>query len=340
MLTETQLHGQTGQTYTQAEPPVKATRASTTPNVVLSATKRPERTELHDQTNTQAESPVATTSNSSVTDAVLITTELLEQTQLHDRADTQAESPAAAISTTPAADSVLSTTELLEQILSHFDIKDLVSLRRVSRHWSDVMAESSVFQRAMFLAPEPELPFEWHLQEDTSFDEPDRYTKERSSSTSKADYRVSKSSRLNPLLFNTRLDIGIDETHALAHSARIYPRRNLKVVRASKLFSRMLVAQPPFDWAYVGCQTTLLNLDGIRVSDLIHIMEYDDEHACDFGHVFSLVVPRFIFPTRDEEEEGQVLRWYRDSNKHCTDLHERSRIIATTLDGGHSVLKE
>jgi hypothetical protein len=61
-------------------------------------------------------------------------------------------------------------------MLSHFDIKDLVLLRRVSCHWSEVTAESPLLQRAMFLVPEPELPFEWHLQRSTS-DEPRRYTK-------------------------------------------------------------------------------------------------------------------------------------------------------------------
>lgn len=217
MLTETKLHGQTGQTcrsFTQAQPPVTTTRTSTPPNAVMSITKRLEHIKLPDQTNTQAESPVTKNGTSTATNAVLpvtkrldqtmphgqtntqaespdattktayathaisSTTELLERAQLHDQASTQAESPAATVSTTPAADDVLSTTELLEQILSHFDIKELVTLRRVSRHWSDVMAKSPVLQRAMFLAPEPELPFEWHL-EHGSYGELHVYTKER-----------------------------------------------------------------------------------------------------------------------------------------------------------------
>lgn len=104
MLTETQLHGQTGQPgQNYRQPELCATTTSTSP-----------------ATNTVA--------------AVLSITKRLEQTQLHDQTP----------STTPAADAALSTTELLEQILSHSDIKELVLLRRVSRHWSHVVAESPV----------------------------------------------------------------------------------------------------------------------------------------------------------------------------------------------------
>ena len=76
-------------------------------------------------------------------------------------------------------------------------------LRRVSRHWSDVMVESPVLQRAMFLAPQPELPFEWTLKDD-SYDVPYLYTKGQSRSASR--FYVLKSSRFNPLLFERRPD--------------------------------------------------------------------------------------------------------------------------------------
>jgi hypothetical protein len=109
---------------------------------------------------------------------------------------------------------------------------------------------------------------------------------------SEFDFRGFKSSRINPLLFETRFDIGIDETNAPTHSARLYPHRNLKDACASKLFSRMLIAQPPVDSARVGCKTRLSNVQGIRVSDVVRVMEYDEKHARGFGHVFPLVIPQ------------------------------------------------
>lgn len=102
----------------------------------------------------------------------------LIKAQLHNQNDLQAEALAATMSTSSAADAVFSTTELFEQILSHFDIKDLVLLRQVSSHWRDVMAESLVLRRAMFLADGPELPFEWHLHYGF-YGTPYRYTKEQ-----------------------------------------------------------------------------------------------------------------------------------------------------------------
>lgn len=109
----------------------------------------------------------------------------------------------------PATDAALSTTELLEQILSHLDIKDLVVLRRVSRHWRDVMPKSLVIQRAMFLAPEPKLPFQWHLQWIT-LGQPWRYIKKPFGAVSEPPEppeSVLQSSRFNPLLFVRRPDI-------------------------------------------------------------------------------------------------------------------------------------
>lgn len=89
---------------------------------------------------------------------------MLTQSQLHDQANAKVESPATTMSTPTATHDALSTTELLEQILSYLSVEDLILLRHVSRHWRDTMAGSLVLRRAMFLAPEPELPFEWHLQ--------------------------------------------------------------------------------------------------------------------------------------------------------------------------------
>jgi len=379
VLTKTQLHGQTGQTgqdYRRPEIPATTTSTSPATNTVAAVrfiTKRLEQTQLHDQTNTMTKSPVATPSTAPAEDDMLSTTELREQTHLHGRTNTQPESPVAtpstypdtdavlfttellkqthlqdqtntevetlvvAPSTTPAADAALSTTELLEQILSHFDIKELVLLRRVSHHWSDVMAESPVLQRAMFLAPEPELPFEWH--EERLDSDKLRYTKEVSGTVDA--FLAYKSSRFNPLFFETRLDAGMDQTHLSSRLVQLYPRRNLKDVSASKLFSRMLVAQPPVKFANLGCTTQLYNRQGIRISDAARVMEYEDEHSCEFGHVFSLIVPWFMFPTRDEEEEGQIMRQYTALSKHCTDQvreDERSRLIAVNTDGEHLIV--
>jgi hypothetical protein len=299
VLTESQLHGQTGQTgQDYRRPELPATTTSTSP-----------------ATNTVA--------------AVRFITKRLEETQLHDQTP----------STTPAADAALSTTELLEQILSHFEIKELVLLRRVSRHWSDVMAESPVLQRAMFLAPEPELPVKWHKKRLAS--DKLRYTKEVLGTVFEFDSSIEayKSSRFNPIFFETRLDAGMDETNCPSDSVRLYPRRNLKDVSASNLFSRMLIAQPPVKFAYLGCRTQLSNRQGIRVSDAARIMEYEDEYSCDVGHVFSLLVPCVMFPTRDEEKEGQIMRRYTSLGKHCTDRsHQRSRLVAVTTDGRHLIV--
>lgn len=241
--------------------------SSTATEDVLSTTKLLEQTQLHDQTNAQAGSPVATMSACPSTNAVISISDLLDQT------NAQAESPVATTSTTPATDAVLSTTELLEQILSHFDIKELVLLRRVSRNWTDVMAESLVLQRIMYLAPESELPFEWHLKHG-AYEEPYLYTKVQSGTVSEfgPDDEVFTSCRFNPLLFERRPNAdtsNTDETNHAFRSHRFYPRHPLKDVGASKLFSRMLIAQPPFDYAFVGCNTTISNIDGIRVKNMV-----------------------------------------------------------------------
>lgn len=230
----------------------------------------------------------------------------------------QAESIVATRSNTPATDAVLATTELFEQILSHFDIKELVLLRRVSRHWSDVMQESLVLQRIMFLAPEPKLPFEWHLNIG-AYEEPYIYTKERFGTWMELEVFGYESSRFNPLLFEARPDPdtgNLDVMYHFFHSLRLYPRHLLKDVRTSKLFSRMLIAQPPITYALVGCNTALCNTNGIRVRDLVHAMEVENDHVCEFGHVLSFVVPHVMFPTREEEKKGQMIRQCTESENH------------------------
>ena len=229
MLTETQLHGQTGQTgqnYRQPEFPATTTSTSPATNTVaavLSITKRLDQTQLHDQTNTRVKSPVATPS------------------------------------TTPAADAALSTTELLEQILSHFDIKGLVLLRRVSRHWSDVMAESPVLQRVMFLAPEPELPFEWKLKYDPHEDLY-IYTKAPSGTVSEldSDEQGFQPSRFNPLLFELRLDNGTDKTYSPLRSSRLYLRRFLEDVEVG--FDTMAALARVLAWVSLAEWTSVWDL--------------------------------------------------------------------------------
>jgi hypothetical protein len=328
VLTKIQLHGQTGQANTRADSPVATMNTSLPPDAALPAT------EPFDQTNKQARLPVGTIGTSPPKGAVMSTMEP------HNRINTQAEPQVATTSTTPAADAVLSITELLEQILSHFDIKELILLRQVSRYWSDAMAESLVLQRAMFLEPEPELPFQWKLQRDP-FDKRLRYIKQRSDTVSELDHEVFKSSRFNPLLSETRFDAGMDDTYCSIDSARLYPRHNLKDVCASKLFSRMLVAQPPVDHARVSCTTSLYNGNGIRVSDVGRVMEYEDENACGFGHVFSFVISQTMLPTKDEEIKGQILRRRNNLGKHCTDHYtdSGSRLVGITSDGQQLILR-
>jgi len=121
----------------------------------------------------------------------------------------------------------------------------------------------------MFLAPEPELPFEWNLKYD-DYGGLYIYTKAPSGTVSelKLNEEDFQSSRFNPLLFELRLDDGTDETYSPLRSSRLYLHHPLKDVDAGGLFSRMLVAQPPVTYAYVGCNTVLDVTGGIRASDL------------------------------------------------------------------------
>jgi hypothetical protein len=389
VLTETQLHGQTGETgqdYRRPELPATTTSTSPATNTVAAVrfiTKRLEQTQLHDQANTRAKSLVATPSTTSAENDVLSTIELLEQTHLHDQTNTQPESPVATTSTspatdpelsaaellnhthlydqtntkaeslvaipstTPAADAALSTTELLEQILSYFDIKDLVLLRRVSRHWSDVMAESLVLQRAMFLAPEPELPFKWYLK-NGAYGEPHRYTKEQSSIMLELEpeARSFESSRFNPLLFERRSDTATDtpnEPYYPYRSHRIYPHHSLKDIDSDKLFSRMLIAQPPVTQARVGCSTMVSNIYGVRVSDMVHAMKVESDFVCRSGHVLSIVGLYVMFPTSEEEKDGQIIRPHVAFIVDCTDAlpdGKRLRVVIPddTFESGYSVI--
>lgn len=264
----------------------------------------------------------------------------LRKAQLHDQNDVQAESPAATTSTSSAADAVFSTTELLEQILSHFDIKDLVLLRQVSSHWRDVMAESLVLRRAMFLADGPELPFEWHFHYGF-YGMPYRYTKEQFGAASDLESNAVKfrSCRFNPLLFDRRPETftGIANGTRYPHvSPRLYPRNPSRDVGAGNLFSSMLIAQPPVTFIRVGCNTMIYNPDGIRFSDMEYAMHIEKDYVCRSGHVLSMDVMHVMFPTSEEEKDGLVIRPQSELIQDCTDylrVHEQRRIVIPSESG-------
>ena len=204
------------------------------------------------------------------------------------------------------------------------------------------MAESLVLQRIMFLAPEPELSFEWHLNmEDGAYEDPYMYTKEQSGIVSELERgdQVFASSQVNPLLFERRpgtVTGNMNETRYPFYSPRFYPRRLWKDIGAGRLFSRMLIAQPPVTFAYVGCNTIISNSDGIRVSDMVHAMKVEDGYVCELGHVFSFVVSRVMFPIREEEKEGQMIRQYTTSEKHCNDCHQKDGRFQIVRPDGNS----
>jgi hypothetical protein len=210
---------------------------------------------------------------------------------------------------TSAADAVLSTTELLEHILFHLGVEDLTLLRRVSRHWRDVMAASLVLQRAMFLAPEPELPFKWYLQW-MNFGEPWRYIKKTSGAVLEHDETVvMKSSRFNPLLYKRRPKVESRGVSNGSQSIRLYIRNNALTAGGTSLFSQMFVAQPPVTHALVGHEIELHNEHGIRVADIIRALEqkYGSSYR-PYKSALSLVVPGTMFASTDEEIEGLIVR--------------------------------
>lgn len=146
------------------------------------------------------------------------------------------------------------------------------------------------------------------------------YTKERFGTWLESDVIGLNSSRFNPLLFEKEPNTVIgstDKTINRLESQRLRPRHRLKYVGADKLFSRMLIAQPPVTYASVGCNTVLFNTDGIRVSDLVHAMEIESDYVCALGHAFSFAVPRVLFPTREEEKEARIVRWRTELAEHC-----------------------
>lgn len=237
---------------------------------------------------------------------------MLTLPQLHDQTNPQAESSAPLTMSTSAADAVLSTTELLEHILSHLDIKNLVLLHRVSHHWCNVMAESLVLQRAMFLVPEPELPFKWHLQW-VSVGQPWRYIKKTSGTALETgETVVLKSARFNPVLFERRSSIESKGVRNGRQSVRLYTRNNVFFTGTSDRFARMLIAQPPITRALLGLfhrTIEVRNENGIIVADIIRALNQKDRSSRKPSlDALSLVVTETMFPSTDEEKQGLILR--------------------------------
>lgn len=234
---------------------------------------------------------------------------VLIHSQLYNQANPEAHSATATMSTSPATDAAMSTTELLEQILSHLGVEDLILLRRVSRHWRNVMAGSLILQRAMFLAPEPELPFEWYLQW-MNFGEPWRYIKKTSGAVLEHyETVVMKSSHFNPVLYKRRPKVESRGVSNGWQSVRLYIRNNPLTAGGTSLFPQMFITQPPVTHALVGHEIELHNEHGIRVADIIRALEQKYGSSCKpYKSALSLVVPGTMFPSTEEETEGLIIR--------------------------------
>lgn len=187
-------------------------------------------------------------------------------------------------------------------------------LRRVSCHWRDTMAGSLVLRRAMFLAPEPELPFEWHLQWICLGQVQWRYLQNPSGTASKPGETVLQSSRFNPLLFERRLDFKSEGVGEGQESVCLHARNDIFIAGGSNLLTQMFIAQPPVTHARVA-STILIELhneNGIRVADIIETLRHNFDHSYGLHrNTLSIVIPKVIFPTADEEKQGLIVRSYR-----------------------------
>jgi hypothetical protein len=219
-----------------------------------------------------------------------------------------------------ATNTVLSTTELLEQILSRLDVQDLIILRRVAHQWRDVLNSSLILQRAMFLAPEPELDFEWHLKARCPCpnpgcrNKPNRYVRRQCGTTPAHGDTVMKSARFNPLMFERRLENECaGGRNAPQQSVRLYPRSCFINAGANEMFAQMLISQPPVTHARVGCMTRLANERGIKVKDIREAIERQRKSKSKdprtthggAGHFASFVIEDTMLPDKDEEAHQQ-----------------------------------
>ena len=217
----------------------------------------------------------------------------------------------------PATNKTLSTTELLEHILSYLDIQTLFRLRRVSFHWCNTIANSLVLQRVMFLAPEPEGRFQWHLKRSAP-GKTHQYFKRRRGTESEPGDRILRSYRPNPLVFGTGR---LFEHHKVldgTKSVNLCPHarfcQNVMDGGCSELFGRMLVAQPAVTRALMGGNIHLHNDDGIKVTDLIDAMhQFEPSRRCSawaygYGGVF-FIADATMFPTEYDEKKGRIRHW-------------------------------
>lgn len=222
-----------------------------------------------------------------------------------------------------ATHDALSTTELLEQILSYLSVEDLILLRRVCRHWRNVMANSLVLRRAMFLAPEPELSFEWHLQS-VALDQAWSYTKKPSGAVPEPGETVLQSSRFNPLLFERKLGIEAEGTSNGQESVRLHARNDIFIEGGNNLFTEMFTAQPPVTHAFVA-STILIELhkgNGIRVADIIEALRHSFDYSyARHRNILSIVVPDVMFSSTDEEKQGLIVHPYRSLRAFYPQVH-------------------
>jgi hypothetical protein len=206
-----------------------------------------------------------------------------------------------------AASIIFSTTELLEQVLSHLGVQDLIVLRRVSCHWRDVINSSLILQRALFLAPEPELDFEWHLKarcpNPLCRGKPHRYGRKPRGTVPDRGDTTMKSARFNSLMFERRLANEWKGDQNAPQSERLFPRSCFINAGANELFARMLISQPPVTHARVGCRTRLVNGKGIKVKDVRQEMQRQHDAA---------VSPSYEDPSNQDAETtpGAVVRHF------------------------------
>ena len=107
------------------------------------------------------------------------------------------------------------------------------------------MHNSLILQRAMFLAPEPEQEYEWHLEpyrRGAYGGAVRRYNRKPHGTKSDEGHTGLRSARFNKLLFE-RTDSALERhgDHDGRQSARLYPSSTFVNAGSNEVFARMLV---------------------------------------------------------------------------------------------------
>lgn len=89
-------------------------------------------------------------------------------------------------------------------------------------------------------------------------------------------------------------------------------RNDIFMAGGTNLFTWMSIAQPPVTHAVLGCGLEIDNENGIKVAHIIRALrqKYGSSYALGL-EALSLVVPKTMFPSTDEENQGLMVRHAR-----------------------------